>query len=101
MFAGRMRGFLLRSTSRSSQRNERKRAYYGQIMSFFSDTQETAGRYGKYIPEFQELFRKHEVSFGTPKDFLRLASKLAYDERLSRGVFRTGEVGGGTGRGPP
>lgn len=58
----------------------RKWAYYGQNMSFFSNTQETAGRYGKYIPEFQELFQKHEVSFGTPKDFFRLAPKLAYDE---------------------
>jgi TonB family protein len=48
-------------------------------MSFFSNTQETAGRYGKYIPEFQELFRRYEVSFGTSKDFLRLPSKLAYD----------------------
>ena len=54
-------------------------AYYGLIMSFFSDAQETAGRYGKYIPEFQELFRRYDVSFGTPKEFLRLPSKLAYD----------------------
>jgi len=56
-----------------------KWAYYGLIMSFFSDAQETAGRYGKYIPEFQELFRRYDVSFGTPKEFLRLPSKLAYD----------------------
>ncbi|RSL15148.1 TonB family protein [Edaphobacter aggregans] len=51
-------------------------------MSFFSNAQETFGRYGGYIAEFQELFGKHEVSFGTPKDFLQLAPKLAYDEKF-------------------
>ena len=73
------RCFLCRSTGAIGQRNRGKPAYYGQIMSFFSEPRETAGRYGKYLPEFQELFRSYGVSFGTPKDFLRLPSKLAYD----------------------
>ena len=51
-------------------------------MSFFSNAQDTSGRYGGYIVEFQELFGRHEVSFGTPKDFLQLAPKLAYDEQF-------------------
>ena len=49
-------------------------------MPFFSDTRETSARYGRYIAEFQELCKRHEVSSGTPEDFYRLAPKLAYDE---------------------
>jgi TonB family protein len=51
-------------------------------MSFFSNAQGTSVRYGKYIAEFQELFRKHEVSFGSPQDFFQLAPKLAYDDKF-------------------
>jgi TonB family protein len=51
-------------------------------MAFFSDTQETAARYGPYIGEFQELCNRHEVSSGTPEDLYRLAPKLACDERF-------------------
>ncbi|MEO6981559.1 MAG: energy transducer TonB [Edaphobacter sp.] len=49
-------------------------------MSFFSNTQDTAGRYGKYMAEFQELFRKSGAGFGSPEDFYRLGPKLAYDD---------------------
>jgi TonB family protein len=49
-------------------------------MSFFSDTRETSARYGTYVAEFQELCKRHELKFGTPEDFFRLAPKLAYDE---------------------
>ena len=49
-------------------------------MSFFVDTQETTERFGKYIGEYQELFRKYGVSFGAPEDFFRLTPKLAYDD---------------------
>jgi len=51
-------------------------------MSFFSNARGTSVRYGKYIAEFQELFRKHEVSFGSPEDFFQLAPKLAYDDKF-------------------
>jgi len=51
-------------------------------MSFFSNARGTSVRYGKYIAEFQELFRKHEVSFGSPQDFFQLAPKLAYDDKF-------------------
>jgi TonB family protein len=51
-------------------------------MPFFSDTRETSARYGRYITEFQDLCKRHEVSSGTPEDFYRLAPKLAYDERF-------------------
>jgi len=53
-------------------------------MSFFSNVRETSDRYGRYVAEFKELFRKHEVSFGKAEDFFQLAPKLAYD-----GAFRT------------
>lgn len=53
-------------------------------MAFFSNAQETSGRYGGYIAEFQELFGKHEVKFGKPGDFLKLAPKLAHEEQFRR-----------------
>lgn len=49
-------------------------------MSFFSNAHETSERYGSYITEFEKLFRKHQMSFGTPEHFFQLAPKLAYDE---------------------
>lgn len=49
-------------------------------MSFFADVRETSEQYGKYITEFQELFRANDVSFGTPEDFFRLAPRLARDD---------------------
>lgn len=51
-------------------------------MAFFSNAQETSGRYGGYIAEFQELFGKYGMKFGKPADFLQLPSKLAYDEKF-------------------
>jgi TonB family protein len=53
-------------------------------MSFFSNARETSGRYGKYIAEFQELFRRHEMAFGSPEDFFQLAPKLSYDDGFRR-----------------
>ncbi len=53
-------------------------------MSFFSNARETSGRYGEYIAEFQELFRKHEMAFGSPEDFFQLAPKLSYDDGFRR-----------------
>lgn len=54
-------------------------------MSFFADAQETAERYGKYVAEFQELFRTNEVSFGSREDFFRLAPRLAHDDSFREG----------------
>ena len=51
-------------------------------MAFFSNAQETYGRYGGYIGEFQEVLGKFEVKFGRPADFLQLAPKLAHDEKF-------------------
>jgi TonB family protein len=51
-------------------------------MAFFLDTQETAERFGKYIEEYQALFRERGVAFGTPEDFFRLTPKLAYDDEF-------------------
>ncbi|WP_035349075.1 hypothetical protein [Edaphobacter aggregans] len=64
-------------------------------MPFFSDARETSARYGRYIAEFQELSKRHEVSSGTPEDFYRLAAKLASDERF-RADFCTLTRSGGT-----
>lgn len=55
------------------------------IMPFFADAQDTAERYGKYITEFQDLFRTNDVSFGSPEDFFRLAPRLARDETFREG----------------
>lgn len=49
-------------------------------MGFFADTQETAKRFGRYIAEFEELYRANGISFGTSEDFFRLAPRLARDE---------------------
>jgi TonB family protein len=57
-------------------------------MPFFSDTRETLARYGRYIAEFQELCKQHDVGSGTPEEFYRLAPKLAYDEAF-RSAFST------------
>jgi TonB family protein len=51
-------------------------------MSFFADAHETTERFGKYIDEYRELFRKYDVSFGSQEDFFRLTPKLAYDDRF-------------------
>jgi TonB family protein len=53
-------------------------------MAFFSNAQETSGRYGGYIAEFQELFGKREMKSGRPVDFLQLNPKLAHDEGFRR-----------------
>ncbi len=53
-------------------------------MAFFSNAQETSGRYGGYVAEFQELFGKYEVKFGKPADFLQLSPKLAHDEQFRK-----------------
>jgi hypothetical protein len=67
-------------------------------MPFFSDTRETSARYGRYITEFQDLCKRHEVSSGTPEDFYRLALKLAYDERF-RADFARSSIGGAVKKG--
>jgi TonB family protein len=51
-------------------------------MAFFLDTHETTERFGKYIEEYQALFRERGVAFGTPEDFFRLTPKLAYDDEF-------------------
>jgi TonB family protein len=51
-------------------------------MAFFLDTHETTVRFGKYIEEYQALFRERGVAFGTPEDLFRLTPKLAYDDEF-------------------
>ena len=55
-------------------------------MGFFANTQEIAQRFGKYIAEFQELFRTNDVGFGSPEEFFRLAPRLARDETFREGI---------------
>lgn len=67
------------------QRKRRTTAYHGHTMGFFANTQEIAQRFGKYIAEFQELFRTNEVAFGSLEEFFRLAPRLARDEGFREG----------------
>ena len=51
-------------------------------MAFFSDTQETASRFGDYIEEFQKTFRANGIAFGSPDDFFAVARKLNASTQL-------------------
>ena len=39
-----------------------------EVMSFFGDTSETVSRFSNHIEEFQRLYRRHGLDFGTPKN---------------------------------
>jgi TonB family protein len=59
-----------------------------EAMNFFSDTQETASRFGEYIDDFHDVFRCHDVDFGAPEDFFGFARRLKYHSELCGDVLR-------------
>lgn len=61
-------------------------------MSFFADTKETVSRFKNHIDEFQNLFRRHQVEFGRPKNIWRFIVKLKKDTTFRRDVVRLGNA---------
>jgi TonB family protein len=57
-------------------------------MNFFSDTQETASRFGDYIDDLHDVFRCNDVDFGAPEDFFAFARTLKYHSELRGDVLR-------------
>jgi hypothetical protein len=57
-------------------------------MNFFSDTQETASRFGDYIDDLHDVFRCNGVDFGAPEDFFAFARTLKYHSELRCDVLR-------------
>jgi TonB family protein len=57
-------------------------------MDFFSDTQETASRFGDYIDDLHDVFRCNDVDFGAPEDFFAFARTLKYHSELRGDVLR-------------
>ena len=59
-----------------------------EAMNFFSDTQETAARFGDYIDDLHDVFRCNDVDFGGPEDFFAFARTLKYHSELRGDVLR-------------
>jgi Gram-negative bacterial TonB protein C-terminal len=57
-------------------------------MNFFSDTQETARRFGDYIEDLHDIFRCNRVDFGSPQDFVAFARTVKYQSELRDYVMR-------------
>jgi hypothetical protein len=58
------------------------------VMNFFSDTQETAARFGDEIDDLHDVFRCHGVDFGAPEDFFAFARTLKYHSELRGDLLR-------------
>ena len=59
-----------------------------EAMNFFSDTQETASRFGDDIDDLHDVFRCNGVDFGSPEDFFAFARTLKYHSELRGDVLR-------------
>src|SRR5260370_28959830 len=59
-----------------------------KAMDFFSDTRETAARFGDYIDDLHDVFRCNDVDFGAPEDFFAFARTLKYHSELRGDVMR-------------
>jgi len=57
-------------------------------MDFFSDTQETVSRFADYVEDLQDVFRCHDVDFGSPEDFFAFARTVRYHSDLRGDVLR-------------
>jgi TonB family protein len=57
-------------------------------MNFFSDTQETASRFGDYIDDLHDVFRCNGIDFGSPEDFFAFARTVKYHSELRGDVLR-------------
>jgi TonB family protein len=59
-----------------------------EAMDFFSDTQETASRFGDYIDDLHDVFRCNGIDFGSPEDFFAFARTVKYHSELRGDVLR-------------
>src|SRR3984885_14317416 len=57
-------------------------------MNFFSDTQETASRFGDYIDDLHDVFRCNGIDFGSPEDFFAFGRTVKYHSELRGDVLR-------------
>jgi TonB family protein len=57
-------------------------------MEFFSDTQDTVSRFADYVEDLQDVFRCHDVDFGSPEDFFAFARTVRYHSDLRGDVLR-------------
>ena len=57
-------------------------------MNFFSDPHEIALRFGDFIDDLHDVFRCHDVDFGSPDDFFTFARRLKYHSELRVDVLR-------------
>jgi TonB family protein len=57
-------------------------------MNYFSDTQETASCFGDFIDDLHDVFRCHDVDFGSAEDFFAFARTLKYHSDLRGDVLR-------------
>jgi TonB family protein len=57
-------------------------------MDFFSDTQETASRFGDYIDDLHDVFRCNGIDFGSPEDFFAFARTVKYHSELRGDMLR-------------
>lgn len=61
-----------------------------ESMSFFGDTSETVSRFSNHIEEFQRLYRRHGLDFGTPKNIWRFVTKLGSDRAFQNDLSALG-----------
>ena len=57
-------------------------------MNYFSDTQQAAARFGDFIDDLHDVFRCHDVDFGSAEDFFAFARTLKYHSDLRGDVLR-------------
>jgi hypothetical protein len=57
-------------------------------MDFFSDTQQTVSHFADYVEDLQDVFRCHDIDFGSPEDFFAFARTVRYHSDLRGDVLR-------------
>jgi len=57
-------------------------------MDYFSDTRETASRFGDYVDDLHDVFRCNGIDFGSPEDFFAFARTVKYHSELRGDVLR-------------
>jgi TonB family protein len=57
-------------------------------MNFFSDTRETASRFGDYVDDLHDVFRCNGIDFGSPEDFFAFGRTVKYHSELRGDVLR-------------
>src|SRR5215469_2838789 len=57
-------------------------------MNFFLDPHGTARRFGDYIEDLHDIFRRNRVDFGSPQDFVAFALAVKHQSALRSDVMR-------------